>query len=372
MVPKSGRDDAPLGEELYERPSRFQFFQAVRMLRRLYPERASVGRDHDPGDELVRFVSDLSFAFPTGDVRSLERQDVDDLLEEIEGVPAAPEQPDKMTVNFLGLATPNSFGSLPTPYVEEIRFQERENNFAMRDFLDLFNHRLISFFYRAWERSQPAVLYELGEPSGFESALRAIIGIEGVEHQSRVPFESRDILSRAALIAMRPASTTALCGLVESLLGAPASIEQFLPCWYEVDESDLLRLGVGNTSLGEDASLGSEVCLSQWRFRIRIGPMDLATYTSLLPESDAFASLCSVLRLATGPEYDFELTMVLEKQAVPSLRLGGDGADSALDGGRLGWSTWLEGGSREHDADDAVFTPSLALEDAHISLEKTI
>ena len=105
----------------------------------------------------MRFVSDLSFAFPTGDVRSLERQDVDDLLEEIEGVPAAPEQPDKMTVNFLGLATPNSFGSLPTPYVEEIRFQERENNFAMRDFLDLFNHRLISFFYRAWERSQPAV-----------------------------------------------------------------------------------------------------------------------------------------------------------------------------------------------------------------------
>jgi type VI secretion system protein ImpH len=371
MVSKSGRDDAPLGEELYERPTRFQFFQAVRMLRRLYPDRGGVGRDHDPSDELVRFVSDISYAFPTGDIRSLERAEDDDSLADLEGAPPPVQRPDQMVVNFMGLATPNSFGSLPLPYVEEIRHQEREKNPAMRDFLDLFNHRLISLFYRAWERSQAPVLYELDEASGFESALRAVIGIEGDAHRGRLSFDSRDILSRAALIAMRPASTTALRGLVESLVGVPATIEQFLPCWYELDESDRLRLGTTNTTLGDDASLGAEVCLSQWRFRVRIGPMDLPTYTSLLPGAGSFASLCSIIRLATGPEYDFELTLVLEKQAVPTLRLGV--ADEAIpEGSRLGWSTWLEGDQREEDADDAMFTPSLALEEARDSLEMTI
>jgi type VI secretion system protein ImpH len=328
------------------------------------PGRASVGHDSNPSQELARFRSDLSYVFPIGDISEIKSQDTEE----------GRTQPDEVTVNFLGIATPNSFGSLPTPYVEEIRAQERDKNYAMRDFLDLFNHRLVSLFYRTWERSRVEVLYEAPEPSPFESALRAIAGIEGEVHEKRLPFDTTQMLSRSGLLAMRPASTSAIEGLVESLFGIPARVEQFLPSWYEMNAEDQTRLGRANSVLGEDATLGSETCLAQWRFRVRLGPMGYDTYRLLLPESDAFNTLSSMLRLATGPEFDFELTLVLDKDEIPTMQLGT--GDASLDDAtatepcRLGWSTWLKHGDFDRDRDDAVFTPSLAREEARDSMEK--
>jgi type VI secretion system protein ImpH len=273
-----------------------------------------------------------------------------------------------MAVNFLGIATPNSFGSLPIPYVDEIRAQERDKNFAMRDFLDLFNHRLISLFYRAWERGRVEVLYELGEHSPFESALKAIIGVEGRALEDRLPLDARDLLGRAGLLAMRPGPATAIEGIISSVFGIPAHVHQFLPAWFEIDPADRTRLGRANSVLGESFNLGSQVCLSQYRFRVELGPMDFATYRSLLPQAEAFSILCSLIRLSAGPEFDFEISLVLEKEELPELRLGRADETNEADA-RLGWSTWLRTEPAEHDASDAVFTPSLALEEARDSTE---
>ena len=75
-------------------------------------------------------------------------------------LPPDDDSPATMKVNFMGLSSPQ--GVLPTPYTELIieRTQKKDN--ALRDFLDLFNHRLISFFYRAWEKHHFFVSYELG------------------------------------------------------------------------------------------------------------------------------------------------------------------------------------------------------------------
>jgi type VI secretion system protein ImpH len=354
MAAARGGGDAPLSEELFERPARFQFFQLVRLLRKLHAGRAPVGRDEDPADEFVRFRSDLDYGFPIGDVRSLEAGEPRDGSERA--------VPDDLTVNFFGLATPNSFGSLPTPYVEEIRRQIRDRQPAMRDFLDLFNHRLVSLFYRAWERSRPDVLHDLGEHSPFESALHALIGLEPDVLRARVPGDSRDWLARAGLLGMRPASQSAVEGLVESLLGIPARVEPFLPAWYEIDPDDRTRLGTLNCRLGDDACLGAEVCLAQWRFRVVVGPMDLETYLPLLPDGEAFPMLCAAIRLAVGPEYDFEINLVLDRDAVPVLRLGAPEPDAPPC--RLGWSTWLERGAGRGHADEPVYAPHLAAEEA--------
>jgi len=369
MGSKSRRAGTPLIEELYERPARFEFFQAVRLLKRLRADRESVGRDNDPEREMVRFRSDLSYAFPTGDIRSITPGGVDPDADELPLDVLQAERPaDELSVNFLGIATPNSFGSLPIPYVDEIRHQERDKNFAMRDFLDLFNHRLISLFYRAWERTRVEVLYESKERSPFEAALRAIIGVEGDVHGDRLPLDARDLLGRAGLLAMRPGPACAIEGLVTSLFDIPARVHQFLPAWFEIDPADRTRLGISNTVLGESFNLGSEVCLSQYRFRVELGPMDFSTYRALLPQADAFSVLSSVIRLAVGPEFDFELSLVLRREEVPELRLArADDADEAV--ARLGWSSWLRTEPLDRDAGDAVFTPSLALEETRDSME---
>ena len=56
-----------------------------------------------------------------------------------------------MTVNFLGLTGPQ--GVLPLDYSLYAAGRERAGDHALKDFIGLFEHRIISLFYRAWAKS---------------------------------------------------------------------------------------------------------------------------------------------------------------------------------------------------------------------------
>ena len=342
MAPESRRNTTTLKEELFERASAFEFFQAVRLLHKLRPDRAGVGRDADPDREAVRFRSDTSFAFPEGDLTAIAA--------------GADGKPDEMVVKLLGIASPGSFGSLPTPYVEELRRQERvHKNPAMREFFDLFNHRIVSLFYRAWERAQLPVLHDLRQESAFESALRAAIGLFAPGLTAQLPLDSSSLLSRAGLLAMAPAPAIAIESVVTSLFAVPTRLEQFLPSWYAIDPPDRSRLGSAHARLGVDLHLGEQVLLVQSRFRVALGPMDRARFHALLPDTEGFAALSSVVRLASGVEFDFEVQLLLAAAEVPETRLaGGDGAS------QLGWTSWLRTQEFTEDARAAVFEPAAA------------
>src|SRR5947199_9804372 len=88
-----------------------------------------------------------------------------------------------MKVNFMGLSSPT--GVLPTPYTELIieRAQKKDNGF--RDFLDIFNHRLISLFYRAWEKYRFFVRYERHEADSLTPLLMSFEGIVTRGHAGR-------------------------------------------------------------------------------------------------------------------------------------------------------------------------------------------
>src|SRR5579863_5712513 len=96
-------------EELIEllktEPFRVQFFEAVRLLRRLLPARKPVGHFVQPKSEIVRFVAHPSLGFPASEIQDLEW-------------PEDPRGQVKMMVNFLGLCGP--IGVLPAAYTELI------------------------------------------------------------------------------------------------------------------------------------------------------------------------------------------------------------------------------------------------------------
>ena len=340
MASASRRDSTTLREELFEQPAAFQFFQAVRLLHKLRSDRAGVGRHAEPDDEAVRFRSDTSFVFPEGDIREIQAGEAG--------------APDEMTVKFLGIASPGSFGSLPTPYVEEIRRQERElRNPAMREFLDLFNHRLVSLFYRAWERSSLPVLHDLGADNPFEKVLRSVFGTLGPSFDERMPLSREHLLSRAGLLSMSPAPASAVAATVKSIFGLPTRIAQFRPGWYPIDASDQNRLGRANVRLGEDLNLGEEVLLVQSRFRLSLGPMDWERFQELLPGSEGYNALCNLVRLAAGAALDFEVQLILQATEVPETQLGGEAPLS-----QLGRTTWLRTDPFDEDADGAIFEPA--------------
>ena len=124
----------------------FDFVQAMRLLMRLYPERAAVGGWDDPAREVVRLTVPPSLAFPPSEIARL------DLPAGATDAPGSAKatRPAKVAVRFMGLTGPQ--GVLPHVYTEHAATRSRAKDTAFRDFLDLFHHRALSLFYRAWER----------------------------------------------------------------------------------------------------------------------------------------------------------------------------------------------------------------------------
>jgi len=340
MASESRRDAAPLTELLRDEIERFEFVQAVRLLEHLTPERAQVGWDHEPSEEVVRFRSDVSLVFPRSDVQAYEAGEDD--------------APPRITVNFMGVATPASFGSLPQRYAELILELERGKNNALRDFLDLFNHRFVSLFFRAAARRFPVLQIERGEGNSFELALSAVLGIATPGLGARSTLPDRALFGRAGLLARRPISAIALESVVRSAFDVDVQVKQFQPGRFRMEEDDCNRLGLGNCTLGDDFYLGSEVTLVDARLRLAIGPLSRERFEPLLPVGGEYRALVELVRFALrdGPAFDVQLA--LEPDDVPELRLGDEGVAE----GRLGWSSWLGGGERTRPAEDTVLTPA--------------
>jgi len=156
-------------------PYRFEFFQAVRLLARMAPSRQVIGRFSNPRDEVVRIGAHPKTAFPASEIQALDRRD---------------DTPAAMRVNFMGLTGP--LGILPLAYSELLLERLRNRDTAFADFLDLFNHRMISLFYQAWEKYRFFVPYERGERDRFSQHVLALLGLgtPGLQDRQDVPDDS--------------------------------------------------------------------------------------------------------------------------------------------------------------------------------------
>ena len=158
---------APLLSLLRRESTSFDFFQAVRILERLRPDREPVGFFTDPKSEVVRFGVPASISFPPAEIARLDVRDAG---------------PATMKVNFFGLTGPQ--GVLPHHYTLLIAERERAKDHAMRDFFDIFHHRIISLFYRAWLKNHASVNYEKQSGDRLSEHLLDLLG-QGVEFKDR-------------------------------------------------------------------------------------------------------------------------------------------------------------------------------------------
>jgi len=343
MAPEVGSAAAAVTRDLFEHGSAYEFFQAVRLLTAAAGERVPVGGDADPDREVVRFRGGVSMAFPASDIHEL--------------VPGDEERPAEMTLSFFGVATPGSYGSLPTCYTELILHRGQKKDRALRDFLDLFNHRLASLFYRAFEKHRFPLVYERSAArSGglFEHALFAWMGLHTRGLRGRLEVPDVALIRWAGMLSRRPAAAGQIEDFVREMLRVPCEVVPFVPTWYVLDDDELCRLGSGREQLGRDTFLGHAVRVAQSRFALRLGPLGLPAYEALLPEGRSFDALRDLVRLAVGVEYDVELRLRLRRPDVPELRLRGAGHA----GRRLGWTTWLVTRPLAADPADVVVSPA--------------
>jgi type VI secretion system protein ImpH len=320
---------AALKRLLAEEPTAFEFFQAVRTLERLSPERAPVGGFGDPGTEAVRFAVNTAYGFPASEIQSLQPDG---------------DGPTRMVVNFLGLTGPQ--GVLPLHYSQLVAERTRARDAALRDFLDLFHHRILSLFYRAWAKQQVS--------SGpMETHLLDLLGLGTGGLEERLPMPADALLAYTGLLGPQGRSAVALEELIEGYFQVPVVVEQFVGGWYPLEEEAQCAVGEeqdASTQLGFGALVGDEIWDPQARIRLRIGPLPASRYQEFLPSGRAFPELRTLTEFFVGGQFDVELQLTLARDDVPLCELGDENFPP------LGWGTWLRTGPLSRDPDDVVFT----------------
>lgn len=348
MAAARGRQSPPLAESLFENASLFDFFQAVRLLERGAEDaqggaRRPVGLDANPEEEIVRFMAVASLAFPPASIGKLEAD-------------PAGGQP-RMVTTFFGLIGPQ--GVLPQHYSTLVIQRLRERDATLRDFLDLFHHRLVSLFYRAWEKHRHYVGWErrrrtsAGGEDLLTTALLSLVGL-GVEGlRERLKIDDDAVVFYAGHFAHQPRSMSALEGLLADSFEAPLTVEPFQGRWLYLADDDCSRFSSPADPQGRHCRLGQDLIVGQrvWdvrsKFRIRVGPVGYSDFADFMPSGDRLLPLCQMTRLYVGPEYEFDVQVVLRRDEARGCILG--------EQSYLGWNTWTRSRPPKSDAAEAVF-----------------
>jgi type VI secretion system protein ImpH len=322
--------------ELRQEPYLFEFFQAVRLLERFFPDKSPVGRFHPPSAEVVRFVANSTLAFPASQVQSLEWPT---------------NSAGRMKVNFMGLTGPE--GVLPLYYTSLLGERTRSGDHSAVDFFDIFNHRIISLFYLAWEKYRFSIAYEREGLDSFSHHLMDLIGLGTPGLQNRLAVLDDSLLYYAGLLAQRPRSAEALRNILGDYFEVPVEVEQFAGGWYPLDRNTqtALEAGLGESGqLGFGAVVGDEVWDQTARVRVRLGPLSLARYRDFLPQGSAFESLRAMTQFFSNGEFDFEIQLILDRRDVPPCVLGAEGEDAP----QLGWHTYIKTRPMKEDASETI------------------
>lgn len=337
-------------DRLTRKPWSIEAFQAIRLLETAARKRdpgpdgrgRPIGEDLPPAGEAVRLTGTTTLAFPAGSVARFDPPALDE------------SGPPRLAVTLFGLTGPS--GVLPSHLTAEVNRSARQKRPALQAFLDLFQHRLASFFYRAWAKYRLPVAYERSGGAGDEisGALRALVGLGTPHLQRRLAVDDEAIIHYAGHFARWPRSAAALEAMLGDYLGLPVAVQSFEGSWLPLPPEERSALPTaaapdGNfCQLGVDAVAGDRVWDRRGKFQIRVGPVSWARFRTLLPGSDEVRRLAELTRLYVGPGLSFNLRVVLDRREVPEPRLGPDAS-------RLGWTSWAVSQPPPADLSDAVF-----------------
>jgi type VI secretion system protein ImpH len=319
--------DATMGREadaltfcaaLAETPYRYDFYQTLRRLECIYDTKPRWGEARRPVDEPVRFAQNPDLAFAPAPLASFE--------------PGNGGRPPRLAVRLFGLFGPN--GPLPIHVTEYARERlQHAGDPTLSRFLDLFHHRFIALFYRAWAQAQPHVNRDRPKDDRFAIYIGSFLGVSVPAFRGRDTVADLAKFFHVGALIRHTRNAEGLSGILQHFFQVPVRVQEFVGHWMRLAERERTCLAQEGTRLGSGAVLGARVWDRQHKFRIHMGPLTLAAYESFLPGGARLRQLVDWVRFYRGLELDWDVRLWLEENDVPSLRLGR--------GCRLGWTTWL-------------------------------
>jgi len=244
MATVTRRTNSSLEEQILKTPYEFDFYQAIRLLEKMRPEAHPLGEGSNPLKEAVSISSRITLSPSGADLQSLALSQTD--------------KPPVLTINFLGLA--GIQGPLPIPYTELLIERLRQKDTSFKDFLDIFNHRLASFWHRLRKKIVLGIAQVRPDETSVGKSFLDLVGIESDYVRNRLSISDSALLGQASVFWKRPRSQIGLQRLLRSYFGLPIVVLQFQPGWQNASERDWTRIG---SSHGKHNVLGKSVILGK-------------------------------------------------------------------------------------------------------------
>ena len=330
-------------QQVVNAPFRHDLFQLLRRLDAQAGEPWPLGRAPLPRHEPLRLGQAPSLAFAPATLARAAARPASRLHE--------------IDIYSFGLFGPN--GPLPRHLTEYAQQRvAHHGDRSMVDFLNLFHHRLILLFYRAWADAQPTLSLDRPDRRRFNHYLSCLTGVgQPALQQARGAVHEHARYALAGHVARQSRDAEGLEKSLAFYFCVPVRVVQNVPQWLPIDRRDRLRLqaGRGGARLGENSLLGCAVWDAQHKFRLVFGPLALADYQRFLPEERAARQLRDWIAQTLGIEFSWDLQLSLRRQDVSGVRLGGEA--------QLGYSSWLGEQPASRDRDDLI----LCLEPAPVA-----
>ena len=253
-------------------------------------------------------------------------------------------------MKFLGLLGPQ--GALPLSTTEEAYHYVLSQDDAFPRFLDVFNHRFIQLFFRAWADARPIVQHDRPAEDRFVAYIGSAIGIGSKPYLALDSVPDAAKLGFAGLLGAQSRSASRLTGAICGMFKVKAEVEEFVGTRLVIEDDELTILGHRHNRLGDDALLGRRIYSVQDKIRIRIFTSDLAQYIRFLPTGDLCEPLADLVFFYNGEQLDWDVELAITSGAAEPVRLS--------QFGQLGWTTWMapNWSSTEAYRKDARFHPA--------------
>ena len=317
-------------------PEKYDFFALLRAIECACSDSMRLGEATRPADETIRLGQEASLAFPPSNLAYVE--------------PSKEGRPPRIGVHFLGVFGPN--GPLPLHLTEYARERIRNaGDPTLSRFLDIFHHRILALFYRAWANAQPTVSRDRPRSDRYMTYVGSLLGVGSPAVRDRDAFPDSAKFYFAGRLASQARNAEGLKAMVSEYLGLPTDLEEFIGEWTPLQQEERWRITrtARAGALGVSTILGARAWQRQTKFRLVFGPLKEDEFQSMLPGSPRLNRLKALVRNYVGDSLTWDLRLFLDKRVSQPFRL-----DRIT---RLGWTSWLghcpEGEGRE----DLIFNP---------------
>ncbi len=311
------------------------FFREVwRTERQLPGEKAGyhrIGHDGWPERELVRFHSSQHMGYASRDVAERKVRQLSNGMQQVD-----------LTVDTMGLT--GARGALPAHYSELVLSQLKQKSPAMRDFFDLFNHRLLSLYYRSWEKTQPAVHQERHGEDVFTGILKALTGSEQLWE-----------IWYGGAMARSARSAATLRSVLSDVAGMPVEVRTLKGGWVRLSAEDQSRLPSRVNAPGQyarlgEAMLGSRAWLADRGADIVFHPKNRAQVRDILPQGRCSYAIARMANRLVGGQISVRYLLVARAADLTGTRLGQQG--------RLGADSFIAARPTSSQQVEVSFKPS--------------